>query len=158
MMAIITWARRESYLTAFGEQIECSCIVRNELNELRGRAEVVYTMPGDHPYYPRRFPVGRWTVGDPVARTGRYLAPYFIPTDAWRFVDLWNIVDGKYKSSTGQLVKDIGYGLHYSESRTTLGCVKIHDKQALKTLVNQIIEAHEAKEEIIFEVTDNAST
>jgi len=35
--------------------------------------------------------------------------------------------DGSYREPMDFEVVDHGYGLHYSTSRTTLGCIKIHD-------------------------------
>jgi hypothetical protein len=75
-----------------------------------------------------------------------------IMTDANQPLEVWRIDDdGKYELTTGALVVDWGYGLHYSTSRTTLGCIKITNKKDLLKLV-EMIEAE--KEPVIVEVTD----
>lgn len=135
--------------------------VRNELNHLRKEDEIVYTEPVEHPYYPRPFPKGLWTVGTPKAHTALdssgkpkepYLYPFFIPTDAWQHVSIWNVKDGKYTTRTGDMYKDSGYGLHFSTSSTTLGCIRIRDESDLRWLVEKIIDAHAKKEVVTLEV------
>ena len=48
---------------------------------------------------------------------------------------------------------DHGYGLHYSTSRTTLGCIKIHDIMDLYSLVETIRSVLDKKEVVNIEVT-----
>jgi hypothetical protein len=140
-MADIVWHSGDAYLTAFGRCIACSCKVRNEINGLRLPHEVVRTEPHDIPYYPREFPVGTWNVYAPHSKSDQYMAPYFIPTDAWQMVDTWSVVqeDGaRYGEPTGKQDRDEGYGLHHSVSKTTLGCIKIEYEDDLVWLVLQI--------------------
>ena len=106
--------------------IKVSCLVRNELNRQRGGQDVTHAMPSGAPYMPRPFPKGKWTLGKPVAKTDPYTAPWFIPTDAWQNLPVWEVDEhGCYVRATDRLVRDEGYGLHCSTSRTTLGCVRV---------------------------------
>jgi len=118
--------------------LEASCLVRNEENGWRGSHEVVKTIPADKPYQPRQFPVGVWHIGWPVAREEEYKAPIYIPTDAWREVPVWSLVDGLYHRPTDETVIDEDYGLHCSTSNTTLGCIRIHRREDLYRLVSEI--------------------
>lgn len=116
--------------------IPVSCEVRNELNGRRGGQDVTHTMPGGQPYMPRVFPKGIWTLGKPVAKTAPYTAPWFIPTNAWQMVEVWSVDrDGFYEKGTNRFVKDEGYGLHCSTSRTTLGCLRIEKVEDLEWIV-----------------------
>jgi hypothetical protein len=121
-----------------GRLIPCSCDVRNELNGRRKGYDVVYSEPDKVPYMPRVFPSGIWTISQPRARIDKYLAPYYIPSDAWQYVDEWLIDAGRYDKPSGVKVKDHAYGLHFSESRTTLGCIKILYLADLLWLVDEI--------------------
>ena len=125
--------------------IEASSDVRNELNKRRAlhdESQVIRAMCED-PYHkppvmPRSFPFGEWTVGKPRARKDPYRAPYYIPTDAEQYLDVWELDDdGGYDHPTAQRVLDIGYGLHFSTSSTTVGCIRIHSEGDLLWLVGQ---------------------
>jgi hypothetical protein len=146
----IVWKRSLPYLLAGNRSIKCSCNVRNELNGERGGEDIVYSMPDHEPYMPRPFPTGSWNIGKPEPRVNKYLAPYFIPTDARQVLPVWSILDGAYDAPTKQTVSDWGYGLHYSESMTTLGCIRIHSREDLLWLVDKL--THETKNTIL--VTD----
>jgi hypothetical protein len=125
----------KTQLIAGDRTIATSCIVRNEINGWRKPNEVIYTTPNHIPFYPRYFPVGIWNVGQPLARTDPYEAPYFIPTDAWQMVPTWVVENGMYVRPTGQQDRDTAYGLHHSTSTSTLGCTKILDVNDLLYLV-----------------------
>lgn len=132
---------RKNTLYAYGRTIKISCVVRNEINGWRpkqGSPDLFRTIPHNIPSMPRQFPKGKWTVGRPEARTDPYLAPYYIPTTAWQHLDIWELEDGYYKCPTGATTIDRGYGLHYSTSNTTQGCIKIMNLSDLLFLVNQI--------------------
>jgi len=116
------------------------CKVRNLENGKRGFKEVVYTTPKNgkpKPYSPQTFPVGRCEVFRPEKREDNYLAPYFIPTDAEQLVDTWLLKDGQYFIKDG-VTYDSEYGIHFSTSATTLGCIRIAEKQDLLDLVDWI--------------------
>lgn len=120
--------------------------VRNLENGMRGRTEVVFTIPADKneyakPYSPQLFPIGRWEVYRPKPKPDdKYLAPYFIPTSATRMVPTWIVNGGHYIEPKGQQL-DSDYGLHYSTSTSTLGCIRIGLEKDLLDLVAAIREA-----------------
>lgn len=130
------------------------CKVRNELNEQRRSDEVVYTEPIKNPYYPRRFPTGVWNISRPRSKTDPYLYPFFIPTDAWQMVDIWLVKDGKYVKPTGAQYRDEGYGIHFSTSNTTLGCIRIGLQKDLEWLVSEINKALDKNEYVTIEVME----
>lgn len=140
-------------LEAFGRTISVSCDVRNEVDGRRHADQVVYSMPENKPYQPRQFPKGVWNVGRPVARNDPYKRPWFIPTDAFRVVNVWELKDGKYAHITDEVTTDVGYGLHYSESGNTLGCLKITNESDLLWLVDQICKSLDKGEKITLEVS-----
>jgi hypothetical protein len=153
MNHLMHWKKGGNELFAFGRVIECSCDVRNEVNGRRHAHEVVYSIPDKKPCQPRQFPKGIWIIRKPLERTSKHLAPYFIPCDAYRDLPVWALKDGKYDHPTADTVRDWGYGLHFSTSSTTLGCIKIHSEANLLWLVDQIFE-HIARDEIVtLEVT-----
>ena len=149
----------ECYLGDVILEFEASSDVRNELNgrrRLHDPEQVVRAMTQD-PYHkppvmPRPFPRGIWEIGKPRERTDEYLAPYYIPTDAEQYVEVWEIDKG-YTKATGRKVLDLGYGLHYSKSSTTVGCIRIHERTKLLWLVNAINVERELGRSIILEVT-----
>ena len=121
-------------------------IVRNEINGWRRKhdpKEVVRAMTHDPynkpPVMPRPFPFGEWNVYAPRHREDKYLAPYFIPTDAEQFLPIWALDEnGGYDHATAEKVLDVGYGLHFSTSTTTVGCIKIYEEDDLRWLVENI--------------------
>lgn len=142
------------------KDIPADCDVRNELNvrrALHDPSQVIYAMTADpytkYPVMPRTFPEGAWNVYKPRARTNPYLAPFYIPTDAEQYLDVWALDEnGGYDHVTSKCVLDIGYGMHFSSSRTTVGCIRTHEESDLRWLVSIISErlAHN------FPVTINA--
>ena len=135
-------------------KVQCSCKIKNELNGLRSKGPIVRTMPSPGvPYQPRQFPAGRWQVFKPIPKTDAYMAPYYIPTDAWQLVDVWTVKDGAYDTKTEMQIKDYGYGLHFSSSPTTLGCIKIGNLLDLQNLVSKINARIALKESVFIEVT-----
>lgn len=140
--------------------IVADCVVRNEINgwrRLHAPKEVVRAMTHDPynkpPVMPRTFPKGHWTIYAPRKRTDEYLAPYFIPTNAEQYLDVWDLDEnGGYDKATGNKVLDIGYGLHFSTSNTTVGCIKIHNRDNLLWLVKQIDAAISCGESVTMKV------
>lgn len=111
-----------------GETVfQASCDVRNELNGRRKSHEVVRSIPDGLPVMPRPFPKGLWNIGMPEARKPeqRDLWPFFIPTDAYLDMPVWELKDGQYYRPTGMVVRDRAYGLHHSVYATTLGCIRL---------------------------------
>jgi len=128
--------------------IPADCVVRNEVNgwrRLHKSDDVIYAMTHD-PYHkyavmPREFPKGEWKISEPLARTSRYLAPFYIPTNAEQYLEVWELdQDGGYAKATGKKVLDIGYGIHFSVSHTTVGCVRTYGESDLLWLVHQVNE------------------
>ena len=148
------WHRGDTTMRAFGKGIACSCHVRNELNGERAPNEVVYTMPNHRPYYPRQFPVGAWEVYRAVPRIDPYEAPFFIPTNAYLEVPTWELDEAhRYVAKTGKTDIDAAYGLHHSTSSTTLGCLKIESEPDLRWLVDQINQAYDGGDTVMFTVS-----
>lgn len=130
-------------LTAVGRSIVATNLVRNELNGRRLRDEIVYTVPGRKAYFPRQFPEGRWKVTGviehPDSVGDSYLYPYFISTDAFQEVGVYSVVNGLYGQRVG-VEMDSGYGIHHSDSSTTLGCIRVVDEEDLRWLVGVVRE------------------
>ena len=53
-----------------------------------------------------------------------------------------------YIKPTGRRIKDYEYGMHYSTSGSTLGCIKILELDDFMWLVETICDAIEKKEEV----------
>ena len=107
---------------------------------------------------PRIFPCGVWQIYKPLPHpeSDPYLYPFFIPTNAWQFVSVW-ILDSKgayVKPDGEQSVRDTGYGLHFSSSDTTLGCLRIGNKEDLLYLVGRLNEDISKGEICKIHVTD----
>jgi hypothetical protein len=120
-------------LIANGAKIPISCNVRTLRDGTRGRAvkEVRRCIPDDLPYDPLPFPKGLWNI-TAVEWKDKYKFDEWeygsvkIRTDAWQPVKIWELdQDGNYLKETDKMVIDKGYLLHYSQSNTTLGCIRI---------------------------------
>ena len=148
------WNRTQKYLEAYGRKIPCSCDVRNFDNKRRKPDQVVYSIPKQKPYQPDIFPIGNWRVYKPEARDDPYKAPFFIPTNAYQLVQVWDVHNGRYVMATNETTIDHGYGLHHSTSPTTVGCIKIEKKDDLFFLVKQINADLDRGEVVTLEVTE----
>ncbi len=119
-------------------------------------SEVVKTEPvkGEpKPYDPQYFPNGAWKitgiVPHPDKKNDSYLYPFFIATDAHQPVKIWTVEkDGSYGVETAEVQEDSGYGIHFSSSSTTLGCIRIELEKDLLDLVAAIKTALAKKEAI----------
>ena len=159
-MITLTVTPDREQLGAFGRILPVSCRVRSLENKQRRMSEVVYSENSDgsrgQPYSPRVFPAGTWNVYAPhsvdLARDPRrYMWPYFIPTDACQLVDVWEVDQHdtlRYVEKADERVMDYGYGLHFSASQTTLGCLRIDSETDLRWLVAEIDTALRAGEKI----------
>lgn len=141
-------------MEAFGGFLDCSCRVRNLENGQRGKAELVYSIPTAKPYSPQVFPTGLWEIGEIEPKEDDYLAPFFINTDAFQMVRVWEVKNGLYVKATDEWVKDKEYGIHFSTSPTTLGCLKVMKKHDLVWLVEKIQESRKNGDRIFIDVTD----
>jgi hypothetical protein len=140
----LTWNRKEPFLLADGRKIACWSKVRNELNGYRprkGEADLFRTTPGGFPSMPRPFPAGEWKITgiNPHGKSEPYLYPFFIATDAHQALDVWELdARGFYKGPTGERVDDFAYGLHFSSSDWTQGCLRIGTEEDLRWLVANV--------------------
>jgi len=170
----ITWRKCEPFLkVALNEeirQIPCWCKVRNELNGLRplaskiksGESDIAYNTnvegKDEFPVMPREFPIGDWEITcinphlDPNEKNG-YLYPFYIGTNAHQMIPTWDVKNGLYVKASGSLVDDYAYGLHFSTSDWTWGCIRIATEQDLRWMVSIIQPFLAAKERILFIVT-----
>jgi hypothetical protein len=146
-----TWRRSETFMCmADGAHVNVWCKVRNEVNGLRPRKdiapvdEVVYSTNADgsrgRPVMPREFPVGEWRITefrehpDPTEQHG-YLYPVFIRTDAHQLLHVWELdSQGQYARETDEMVDDWRYGLHFSTSAWTRGCIRVATEQEVLQL------------------------
>jgi len=60
--------------------------------------------------------------------------------------------DGNYLRETGRRARDSGYLLHYSESATTLGCIRLASQADAFTLARVIQRVLDAGENVELEV------
>ena len=133
-----------------------SCKVRNELNGKRPKDNVVYTLPKTghlKPYYPRQFPSGIFNITGIENTDNPEYAPVKIKTNAVRKVFTWDLDRvGNYWEPTGKVQVDTCYWLHYTDSSTTLGCIRIGSaKDALK-LAHVIERVLENDDRVLLEV------
>ena len=143
MKIIFTWKN----LIVMNGNIEitrypASCKVRQELNGQRKKDQVVYTVPAaghPKPYYPRQFPSGIFEILSIEKTDDPEYAPVKIKTNAIREVFTWDLnTKGDYWTPTGKTQVDTAYWLHYTDSSTTLGCIRIDNKQDAIHLANII--------------------
>jgi hypothetical protein len=149
-MKMIIFKRGREQLTYNGKTIWAWNRVRSLANKKRLLTEVVYSEPTDAlpaPYDPVLFPIGTWEIGQPVTRTEKYLAPFFIPTNAVQRVTTYELQSGIYYKPNGTQV-DGGYGIHFSTSSTTLGCIRVAEEKDLLALVEWINEVLRSGESV----------
>jgi hypothetical protein len=109
--------------------------------------EVVRTIPDGLPYDPWLFPKGIWRITGIDWQTEKGFdfstyGPVKIRTDAWQWVKVWELdAEGDYLRETEQRVKDTGYWLHYSQSSTTLGCIRLDSPEDAEAIANILEKA-----------------
>jgi hypothetical protein len=139
-------------------QYPASCNVRTLRDKTRMADEVIRSVPGGRPYDPRPFPAGLWRVTRVVwQQEARFDAatygPVKILTNAWQMVEVWKLDQyGDYLRETDELVRDEGYWLHYSLSKTTLGCLRLNSPQDAIDIAKTIEEALRRGEVVGLEV------
>lgn len=157
----------------FGNDIEATCVVRNELNGWRlGPGDVLREKGGRiskaadaTPYQPRPFPCGKWQIEEVVWQKDTSIYwPVFIKTNAHQMLDHWELdEDGHYlrkvtkkghKQFTGK-----GYAIHHARlgeppvpSNTTLGCINILNPDNATWLGMHIREAMHEREHVFITV------
>jgi hypothetical protein len=143
-------------LIANGTKFLVSCNVRTLKDGTRGMAvkEVRRCIPDDLPYDPMPFPKGLWNISavewydEKKNKFDQWeYGSVKIRTDAWQWVNIWDVDDdGNYLKETELKTIDRGYLLHFSESRTTLGCLRIatiKEAEILANFVQKIIDSGE---------------
>jgi hypothetical protein len=142
----LTWNRSETFLQAGERKIQCWSRVRNELNGFRPRPgvpDLVYSLGKDgrkeYPVMPRPFPVGVWRITGfiehPDQEHDGYLYPVYIATNAYQMLDIWELDEaGRYLSNTHEKIADYFYGLHFSNSDWTQGCLRIAREDDIRWL------------------------
>ena len=131
-----------------------SFAIRNKVRSLRegtrAASEVIKTLPDNFPYDPQTFPVGRWRITKIEWQKEKGFdyntyGPVKIFTDAWQWVNVWALDENNdYIRETGQLVKDHGYSVHYSNYTTSWGCILFKSADNAVTVAN-FIQAELAK-------------
>jgi len=156
----ITADLSKGILTANGAKFPVSCNVRTLSAGTRGRAvkEVRHSIPDKLPYDPRPFPKGLWNITT-VEWRDKYkfddweYGDVKIRTDAWQMVNVWELdQDGNYLRAVDKQVKDTGYLIHYSESSTTLGCLRVGSKSEANALAKFIQKLLDSGEKVQLEV------
>jgi hypothetical protein len=95
------------------------------------------------PVSPAPFPKGDWNITGIEAWQGAYNRAHFgeakIRTDAYQHLRMWEL-DGKgaYLRPLDGKEQDTGYCLHYSDMRTSLGCLTTGDKAAWTAVFHEI--------------------
>jgi len=151
--------RNAGKLIADGEFFNISNNVRTLNNGLRRSHEVIRSIPQGFPYMPARFPAGIWNITGVEWQSEKKFdlktyGPVKIRTDAWQNVRIWELDgDGDYQRETKHETRDFGYLLHYSESKTTLGCIRIESAEEATMLGLLLEKALINKEPITLEVT-----
>jgi L,D-transpeptidase catalytic domain len=79
-------------------------------------------------YQPKEFPSGEWVVTRIEPNDDPYTAPFFIATNAHQTVTCFD----------GSVVEDAGYGIHYSTSPTTWGCLRVETEGDLRWLASLV--------------------
>lgn len=147
-------------LTIEGMEYEAkaACPLLTVRDKTRSPRNMARTTPGDEPYDPMRFPVGTWVVFDVRPREDSYRAPFFIATTAKQRVEVWSVKDSGgetvYDKPSGRFVVDEGYGIHYSLSPTTQGCIKVYDRALLEELAALVQAAIKNRELVTLIVTE----
>ena len=136
-----------------------SCVVRNELNGKRSLSDphdVVKTFPVKgprRPYMPRQFPSGIYLITNIERTNDVEFAPYKIKTTATREVFTWTLnKNGAYSHAEENTQIDSQYHIHYTASRTTLGCIRVNKEEDVITLAELLIAYKEEGFGIFLEV------
>jgi len=167
-MIYIQWSQHDRQMKIIEDDTvwyaTVSCVVRNELNGWRPlpykdpadeivRAITEENILTDIPVMPRPFPVGKWEITSVEDRHDKYRKPFLILTDAFQELDEWELTpEGGYDKPSGLKVKDYQYGIHFSESSTTQGCIKVHEIGDLVRLVQSCCREFDQGETPVIEV------
>ena len=128
------WQRDKGILTIGDSTFKVVSEVRNELNgrrQLGKKSDVIRSVVNGQygpPYMPRPFPKGLWKILEVeiISDENNEFYPIKIKTNATQRVNTWTLdKSGGYAAMTSNEVIDSGYHLHWSPSKTTLGCGRI---------------------------------
>jgi len=139
-----------------------SCHVRSYSGGSRASHEVVRSIPGNFPYDPKPFPKGLWEITGIEWQKDKGFdlqtyGPVKIRTNAWQSVNIWELDnDGDYKTETSRQARDEGYLLHYSNSRTTLGCIRLASPKDAEEIAGIVQRVLNNGEQVLLEVSGGA--
>jgi len=148
----------KNLLSFDGKQFAISCNIRSLANRLRFTDEVVLSIPGKKPYDPKPFPKGFWRITavewqSEIGFSEETYGPVKIRTNACQPVKTWRIdEDGDYLHETDETILDSGYLLHYSTSKTTLGCIRLNSPEETVVIAKMVESVLFTGEEILLEV------
>jgi hypothetical protein len=134
-----------------------SNLIRTVRGGTRSAFDVVRSIPDNMPFDPQPFPKGLWKVTSVEWQKERGFdpntyGPVKIRTDAWQMVNVWELDgEGDYFRETDQQVPDHCYWLHYSVSKTTLGCIRLASEADAVAIAKVIAHALDW-EEVLLEV------
>ena len=151
----LLFIRSTGMLQAGDSQIRAWSKVRNELNGYRpnkeknaaGNSDVFYITRSDgsrgSPSMPRPFPAGKWKITGinehPDKINDGYLYPFYIATDAFQPLDVWELDNrGFYLQNTNKKENDYAYGIHFSTSDWTQGCLRVETENDIRWLVKNV--------------------
>jgi hypothetical protein len=150
-------------LSINGREFKVSNRVRSFAEGTREAWEVINSIPSNLPYDPQHFPAGLWLITNIIrhkVEKGKEnfkehtYGPVKIVTNARQNVHVWKLDDnGDYESETSQMVNDTGYLLHYSDSSTTYGCVRLASPDDALAIAGMIEPALKADERVTLEVS-----
>lgn len=141
-------------------KIPVRCPVRSLKNGLRDKRYVAHTFPDEFAYDPDIFPIGKWSINAVSPKTDAYKAPYFIATDAYRYVNIWDEDESGYVAETNTKIIDTAFGMHCSHlkdgistGKWTLGCIMIINEDDCVWWAETILKELESAKGIPFWVT-----
>lgn len=114
-------------------QFPITCYIRDHTAAPDAHPENANGAPFPGFYQPQEFPSGKWIVTRVEGNDDPYTAPFFIATNAHQPVTCLD----------GSVVEDYGYGIHYSTSPTTWGCLKLATESDARWLAS-LVRAGEA--------------
>ncbi len=162
----ITADLSKGILIADSVKMQITCKVRTLKDGTRKEHEVIRSIPDGLPYDPKPFPKGLWNItavewneaktveGKEVRKFDKWeYGLVKIRTDARQLVNVWELdQDGDYLRETERQVKDSGYLIHYSESGTTLGCIRAGTQDDINIIAKCIQKTLEKGEAVQLEV------
>lgn len=159
-------------LEAFGKNINCTCIVRNDENKRRKGPDDVLFERGGHivghddggrPYQPRRFPKGSWEITDVIwPELNSVYWPVILKTEANQPLQYWKLDNqGRYKEPAGDTFNGYGYWIHHAryrhngeliDSSTTYGCLNVLSVEDMIWLGEKVHEARGFRQRVFVNV------